>query len=575
MIGEEYLEWRSQLASALSLLTALAHDVDADVETRQMIHELSKSLDEPFLFVVVGEVKAGKSSLLNAMFGREFCRVDVLPATDKIYFFKYGAREQNVNVSERLAECYRPHRFLKDFNIVDTPGTNTIVEQHQTITEKFLPRADLVLFVFSVVNPWAASAWEFLNFVHGKWLKNVVFVVQQADLREPVEVDAVVNHLDRTAQQKLGRKIPIFPVSARKAFDARNGALDGDRLLAESKLPALEKYIDDSVAEGVARIDKLLSICRSCQVTVGQLTEKARAASEVVRTDLERLEELGAALAERKEVSRRQIGGVLYALSQSYEKAQRRGEELLRQRLSFGQTLRLVFRKADWQRDFQADIQENLKETFHEQIEKSLELMEDDLRSVWQGLHETLQEHFPKEIKRPATAPDLIERRSALLRRIELTLVEKMQNRQVDQQMQKMFAETANLLRVPAGVAAAAGGAAAIATALAHGAFVDVTGTIAGLAAVFGTVAALMKRQSILNQFAKEMSNKREEVLSAIESQLYHAIDLFYQELDQTFQPLRSFCVAQRQVYGPILERAESLDQTLGKIAADLGHKER
>ena len=64
------------------------------------LQNLIRDIREPLLFVVVGEVKAGKSTLLNALFGQEFCKVDVLPATDRIYIFRYGAREETVDVSE-------------------------------------------------------------------------------------------------------------------------------------------------------------------------------------------------------------------------------------------------------------------------------------------------------------------------------------------------------------------------------------------------------------------------------------------------------------------------------------------
>ena len=101
----------------------------------------------------------------------------------------------------KSTERYLPIAFLQDFNIVDTPGTNTMVAEHQTITENFIPRADLMLFVFSVVNPWGASAWELLRFVNQKWLKNVVFVLQQADLRDPGEVEVIEQHLRETANK--------------------------------------------------------------------------------------------------------------------------------------------------------------------------------------------------------------------------------------------------------------------------------------------------------------------------------------------------------------------------------------
>ena len=89
-LADAYFQSRAQLGTALFALNTLAHDLQASPDTVRTLNELGTSLREPFLFVVVGEVKAGKSSLLNAIFGREFCRVDVLPATDKVYLVKHG-----------------------------------------------------------------------------------------------------------------------------------------------------------------------------------------------------------------------------------------------------------------------------------------------------------------------------------------------------------------------------------------------------------------------------------------------------------------------------------------------------
>src|ERR1700681_4006207 len=204
MVAEKYLELRSQLGTTLGSLIGLAHQIGAPDDTLRHLQNLVTHLNEPFLFVVVGEVKAGKSSLLNALFGRDFCKVDVLPATDRVYVFKHCNPERDLPHSDHLTERYRNIDFLKDFNIVDTPGTNTIVANHQEITENFVPMADLIVFVFAVTNPWAASAWDFLRLIGQQWKKNIVFVVQQADLRDPHEVEIVSKHLDQTVLQILG-----------------------------------------------------------------------------------------------------------------------------------------------------------------------------------------------------------------------------------------------------------------------------------------------------------------------------------------------------------------------------------
>src|SRR3954463_761376 len=247
MIADNYLQLRTELETALGKLRRLATEMRRKSATLDTLHSLLTDVREPLLFVVVGEVKAGKSSLLNALFGEEFAKVDVLPATDRVYIFRHGAEEKSVEVSGQLTERYLPIKFLQDFNVVDTPGTNTMVAEHQTITEGFVPRADVVLFVFSVTNPWSQSGWQLLDLVQKKWLKNVVFVLQQADLRNSSEIEIIHRHLQDTALQKLGFAPPIFPVSARKALLARTTGVDKEQLFRDSGFGPLEQQINQMV----------------------------------------------------------------------------------------------------------------------------------------------------------------------------------------------------------------------------------------------------------------------------------------------------------------------------------------
>lgn len=52
---------------------------------------------------------------------------------------------------------YLPARLLEGMNIVDTPGTNVILERQQRLTEEYVPRADLVLFTISADRPFSGS----------------------------------------------------------------------------------------------------------------------------------------------------------------------------------------------------------------------------------------------------------------------------------------------------------------------------------------------------------------------------------------------------------------------------------
>jgi Dynamin family len=71
-----------------------------------------------------------------------------------------------------------PAALLREMHIVDTPGTNVILERQQRLTEEYVPRADLVLFVLSADRPLSESELAFLQYIR-RWRKKVVFVVNK------------------------------------------------------------------------------------------------------------------------------------------------------------------------------------------------------------------------------------------------------------------------------------------------------------------------------------------------------------------------------------------------------------
>ncbi|MGA8655766.1 MAG: dynamin family protein [Chthoniobacterales bacterium] len=571
MVVEKYLELRSHLGSALGSLVSLAQQIGAPADTIQHLQNLINGLKEPFLFVVVGEVKAGKSMLLNALFGRDFCKVDVLPATDRIYVFKYGETEKDIPISEHLTERWRSIDFLKDFNIVDTPGTNTIVANHEEITESFVPLADLIVFVFSVTNPWAASSWDFLRLISNQWKKNIVFVVQQADLRDEAEVASVVKHLDQTILQILGSNRPIFAVSAKQAFQAKTTA-DGQKqaLWKASNFGPLEAWITQTVSHSEERGGKVRSITQTAQVVVGDLRSQIQGSLDILKSDQEKLATIRGGLDSRKDQTMRQVGGFIREMEMAYDACRERGEKLLEDRLSFGQTIRMIFSGGHWEKDFQDQVESDVKTKVQAQIEHALTLLESDLRSIWQDLQERVSAQFGAARQIRAVMPGFLSQREVVLQRLQLTLLEQMSDARVKEQLQSLFGETARWLRIPTGVAAA-GGIFTIIAALTHTAILDVTGTVAGLAALTGTLYAVFRRRKTLREYRERMNEKRKDLATAVETQLKNAIAVFYQEVAQTFSPLESFCEAEARRHLPMKERIDQLDRTLFAIKEQVG----
>jgi GTPase SAR1 family protein len=566
MVVEAYLEARARLAGVVGNLVSLARETDESPETVETLQTLSRSLADPLLFVVVGEVKAGKSSLLNAVFGQEFCKVDVLPATDKIYVFKYGETEHDVAVSEDLTERYRPIPFLKNFNIVDTPGTNTIVASHHEITTSYVPLADLIVFVFSVANPWAASAWEFLRLLGNRWKKNIVFVLQQADLRSPEEVEVIIKHLNQTILQILGSSRPIFAVAAKKALQAKlKSNPPEEKLWQESCFAALEKWISETVTQSEQRGGKLRSTAQTAQVVANSIQVRLQSSVDLLKSDQEKLGTIRRSLEARKGQTLRQVGGFIREMEMAYDNCRERGEKLLEERLTLMQTFKMIFSGGRWEKDFQDQVEKDVRTKVQEQIEHALGLLESDLRGIWQDLQERVQVQFDTKRQVRAALPGFLSQRGIILQKLQLTLLEQTSDAKIKEQLQSWFGETARWLRVPAGVAAA-GGVFTIIAALAHAAILDVTGTVAGLAAAAGTVYAVLRRRHILREYRQRMNEKRAQLSEAVETQLRNAITAFYHEVGATFDPLESFCLAEAHRILPLRERVDEIERSLVEL---------
>jgi small GTP-binding protein len=575
MIADNYLQIRTELETALAGLLKLSSDLRREPATLDTLHGLLTDVREPLLFVVVGEVKAGKSSLLNALFGQEFAKVDVRPATDRVYIFRYGAQEKSVRVSPQLTERYLPISFLRDFNVVDTPGTNTMVAEHQAITESFIPRADLVLFVFSIVNPWSQSAWDLLAFVQKKWLKNIVFVIQQADLREASEIDLIHRHLQDTAIQKLSFAPPIFPVSARKALLARTTGLDKERLWKESRFGPLEDQINHMITDSGTHILKLQSTASTAGVVLSELTDEIRTCFDTILHDEGQLSRVDEFLQARKDQTLRQVAGFLRGVEQACHEAESQGTRMLENKLSFWRAWRLVWSREHWQQELQTEVEGKPRQTVQPQVENAVQLLEADLRGLGPQLQDMIETKFDSGGKgrMSKTMPDFARQRRDLLQSTQLTLVERIAGKGVEEELARMFRETATWLRLPAGVAAA-GGIVTVIVAMSSAAVADVTGVLAASAAIIGTVVAFTQRRKILATYELEMETKRLGLIRAIEEQMNHAIALFYQEISVAFAPLAAFCTVERKRYEPLVEKAKKLKETLAGLRARLGSSE-
>ena len=148
------------------LRTSLAR-YDAAADQQNALDRSIEQLDELFLLVIVGEFNSGKSAFINALLGSRIVEEGVTPTTAQINVLQYGQSvERNVRDSA-LHVISAPAPLLREIHIVDTPGTNAVIREHERITAEFVPRSDLVLFVTSADRPFTETERAFLEQVRG------------------------------------------------------------------------------------------------------------------------------------------------------------------------------------------------------------------------------------------------------------------------------------------------------------------------------------------------------------------------------------------------------------------------
>ncbi|XP_038887624.1 probable transmembrane GTPase FZO-like, chloroplastic [Benincasa hispida] len=268
------------------------------MEEVSLLNDSISQIDEPFMLAIVGEFNSGKSTVINALLGRRYLKDGVVPTTNEITFLRFS--ELNSNEQQRCERhpdgqyiCYLPAPILNEMNIVDTPGTNVILERQQRLTEEFVPRADLLLFVISADRPLTESEVNFLRYTQ-QWKKKVVFVLNKSDLyQNSHELEEALSFVKENAAKLLNTEhVFVFPVSARSALDEKlSASLESGEVLSpsnsywrSSSFHELENFLysflDGSTSNGMERMKLKL------QTPVSIAERLLSAAETLVRQDI-------------------------------------------------------------------------------------------------------------------------------------------------------------------------------------------------------------------------------------------------------------------------------------------------
>jgi GTP-binding protein EngB required for normal cell division len=219
-------ELRSLADDARQVLSAILLRLDSWEARPAEIGRLRAAidgLDDLFLLVVTGEFNAGKSRMINVLLGGRYLEEGATPTTQNVQVLVHGTGgTQRVRSGYLVREIDAP--LLREMHVVDTPGTNAIIREHEALTRDFIPRADLILFVTSADRPFSESERQFLTTIR-HWGKSIVFIINKADLlQSPSDRDQVLGFVRGAASALIEGQPAVFMLSARQALDALESA---------------------------------------------------------------------------------------------------------------------------------------------------------------------------------------------------------------------------------------------------------------------------------------------------------------------------------------------------------------
>ncbi len=228
-----------------------------DVEIEKKVLEMAAQINEPLYLVVAGEYNSGKSSFVNALCGKRILKDGPTPSTNKITLLTHGEEVSSEEVDDHQCKMTYPLEALKDLTIVDTPGTNSIIAEHQLITEGFIHRSELVLFVTSADHPFTESERVFLQLLKGKWDRKLLFVLNKIDLKTEEEQNEIMTFIEKNFYRLFGFEPKVITMSTKDAFLAKTTG--DEELLQKSNIEKVEQFIFEKMDYDTKMDLKILS----------------------------------------------------------------------------------------------------------------------------------------------------------------------------------------------------------------------------------------------------------------------------------------------------------------------------
>ena len=520
-------------------LALLAGEIGND-NMMDTVKELANRVETPFTFVIVGEVKAGKSSFINALLQteKEICKVAPSPMTDTIQQILYGPVEKTEIVNPYLKKIYHNIEILKEIAIVDTPGTNTIVEHHQEITERFIPYSDLIVFVFEAKNPYRQSSWEFFDFIHAEWRRKVIFVLQQKDLLPEEDLSVNIEGVRKHAIEKGIENPLIFPVSAKQELEKE---------IQLSGFDLLRKYLQENITGGRAAFLKLENNINTLLTITNKLDNSIDIRKKQFVADKAFREEIREIMNQHESKTKYQIELLTENLISTYNIITDEKRNDLNEGLSLGSVIKRTFNSLfgssgnlkEWLTHQSKDFESKLNSRLKERLQGGIIDVAENIQTMGKMVDNKLK--YSETILKNSDEifADIAEKRLHVLLDLQQNVGQFMNTAEnfYDEKIMRDTNKIAPNLAAGSGIAIVG----VVLAAAVNGAVFDITGgVLTAVGVLFAGITLGINKSKIIRKFDEEIERGKERIvveikegLSLYTERIKNKIDLNFIDFDQ------------------------------------------
>jgi GTP-binding protein EngB required for normal cell division len=525
-------------------------DLNLSAESISTLQYAITQLDELFLLVIVGEFNAGKSAIINALLGVPALKEGVTPTTARVTLVRYGLEPGEQIVDQGFSIYSYPLPLLKILNIVDSPGTNAIIREHEKLTNDFVPRSDLVLFATSADRPLTESERLFLQQILG-WGKKVTFVINKSDILEDQQaIEEVKTFVLENATKILGNPPDLFVVSAKQAQKAQSTAdpIEQARLRQASGFDALESYIHETLDDSARFELKLLNPLGVLE----NLQHQAMAANRSQTADLSQDSILVGNLENSINIYEKELKAEVPSRLAEVENVLQRFE--LRGQEFFDNTFRIAnIRtlansekvKAKFEHEVVADVPQEIDEKVHNLIDW---LVDKDLHTWYQVAGALERRQVASQREMPTGVNPQNSKRAELIASVGQTMKAIVAGYDRQKEAEEVGVIVTDAVSQTALFEVGALGIGALVATIITTRALDVTGIVAaGALAVLGFFVIPYKKSRAKENFKKKMEELRQSLMQSLRSAFNKEFELAVLRLRDNISPYTQYVHAEQQ----------------------------